>query len=54
MTEHKKGRGTKELEQFKYLSAKIEVTSTVAITEKKEKQLNHPARYTRATRGICR
>ena len=48
------GRGTKELEQFKHLSTKIDVTSTVAITEKNEKQSNHTASNTRAPRDISR
>ena len=34
MTKNKKGRGTMELEQIKYLSKEIEVTLNVAITEK--------------------
>ena len=38
MMADQKGRGTKELEQLKYLSTKIEeVTSNVAITMKNEK-----------------
>ena len=45
--EAKKGSGTKELEQLKLLSTKIqEVTSNVTITEKNEKQ------YTRDPKGI--
>ena len=54
MTERKMGRDTKELEQFKHLSTKTDVTSTVAITEKNEKQSNHTASNTRAPRDISR
>ena len=43
--EHKKGRGTKELEQFRHLSKKIKVTSNVGIIEKNKKPSNRIARY---------
>ena len=42
VTEHKKGRDTKELEQFKHLSAKLEVTSNVVITKKNENKQISP------------
>ena len=54
ITGYRKGRGTKEFKQFIHLSTKIEVTSTVAITEKNEKQSDHIARYARDSRAILR